>query len=344
MNSPHTPASQMTTDERREYIAKLRQERQEREIGRTMSSSLTGPGTPPLSVSSLTSLNDTPRSSSTPFSPPPSRSTAAVPRTDVPLATQSFPLQTVGSLTYTNSTISSPSATPLPSTSNTSPLSTPSETPRVSTPLPVNNTNNNNISRNINNSNSNFSTQNLEPLSPPRLPTSSLLSSPPRTATKAAPPTANLFTASQLGSTSRATQDFLNNNNTTITDSPSIFSKSAKAPGSIASINNSQKSYSLWAEEKLRWWEQESQKMQQFLQSLDDEWSKHREHTRRELEDEIQALRHESLVKAGLAQNSLSITSPFEAPASPTKTRREDNYGSSNLASASRASSMFAPR
>lgn len=65
--------------------------------------------------------------------------------------------------------------------------------------------------------------------------------------------------------------------------------------------------YNQWAEEKLKWWDAEGKRLQTFLTQMDDEWERHREATRRELEDEIAALKHESLVRSNINQASKSL-------------------------------------
>jgi hypothetical protein len=59
--------------------------------------------------------------------------------------------------------------------------------------------------------------------------------------------------------------------------------------------------YEKWAEEKMKWWEDEHKRLNTFLSKLEDDWSKQREDSLRELEEEISRIKHESLLNKKLS-------------------------------------------
>jgi len=109
---------------------------------------------------------------------------------------------------------------------------------------------------------------------------------------------------------------FLSNHQYETRQSNNAFSSSFSVPppdmkGSALdtkqTINSSQRGYNQWAEEKLKWWDSEGKRLHTFLSQMDEEWERHRESTRRELEDEIAALKHESLVRSNINQASKNL-------------------------------------
>jgi len=59
--------------------------------------------------------------------------------------------------------------------------------------------------------------------------------------------------------------------------------------------------YDKWADEKMRWWDEEHKRLQNFLSKLEEDWSRQREDSLKELEQEIQQLKHESVLNRKLS-------------------------------------------
>lgn len=79
-------------------------------------------------------------------------------------------------------------------------------------------------------------------------------------------------------------------------------SRAMPMSSSMAEMKVQEKSaYEKWAEEKMRWWEDEHKRLNTFLSKLEEDWTKQREDSLRELEEEIARIKHESLLNKKLS-------------------------------------------
>jgi hypothetical protein len=75
-------------------------------------------------------------------------------------------------------------------------------------------------------------------------------------------------------------------------------------------------SYEKWADEKMRWWDEEHRRLQIFLSQLDESWSRQREESLHELEEEIKLLKHDTEVNKRL--DVTMLPSPLTTSTSQT--------------------------
>eukprot|EP00026_Physarum_polycephalum_P012925 Phypoly_transcript_13276.p1 GENE.Phypoly_transcript_13276~~Phypoly_transcript_13276.p1 ORF type:complete len:256 (+),score=62.14 Phypoly_transcript_13276:184-951(+) len=248
--------SQMTLEERREYIAKLRTERQERfgsaPSSRPSSSHSSRGDDLRLSPTKEMRRSDLQSTSPTPY--------------NQPHATSLLGMHS----TFQGSSLPPRSTSPIPQ--------------RATSPLPQRST---------------------SPIPPPSRQSSTFSSSLPSSLATplVAPPITlndNTFLSSQPYET-RSSAAFSSSFSVPPPD------MKASAVDTKQAVNSAQRGYNQWAEEKLKWWDAEGKRLQTFLSQMDDEWDRHREATRRELEDEIAALKHESLVRSNINQASKNL-------------------------------------